>query len=232
MFAALALLSLAPLGWSLWRTGTPRGRKESAVALYRAQLSELDRDLEEGRIAQAEYNAAKLEVQRHLLAASALPDESRLAGLRTPLILAAILVPMVGGALYLIDGHPELPSANALPKADPLAASDEAERLISQLRTKLAEMDPKTPIAAQGYLLLGNAEANRGNLAAAVKAWSTALQAGFQPALAAQTAEGMFQLTGKMTPEIKALFTRALAEAPPDASWRGFVQQRLSGGDR
>jgi cytochrome c-type biogenesis protein CcmH len=202
------------------------------VALYRAQLAELDRDLAEGRIAEAEFKSARLEVQRHLLAASVLPEEAQLIGLRTPLILAAILVPLVGEALYLIDGHPELPSANALPKADALAQADEAERLISTLREKLADLDPKTPLAAQGYLLLGNAEANRGNLAGAVKAWSIALEVGFQPALAAQTAEGMYQMGGKITPQIRDLFTRALAESPPDAPWRGLVQQRLSGGDR
>jgi len=236
-FAVLALLSLAPLLLALRRVGTPRGRRESAIALHRAQLEELDRDLQDGAIAPAEHHSAKLEVQRRLLNAADLPDaeidDTKAVGARRgALILAAILVPVIGSALYLVDGRPDLPSANALPKADPLAQADDAERLISTLRAKLAAMDPSTPMAAQGYLLLGNAEASRGHIREAVQAWRIALAAVFNPALAAQTAEGQFQLDGKMTPQTRALFERALAEAPPDAPWRGFVQQRLDNAGR
>ena len=40
------------------------------MALHRAQLAELDRDLAEGRIAAAEHANAVLEVQRRLLTAA------------------------------------------------------------------------------------------------------------------------------------------------------------------
>jgi cytochrome c-type biogenesis protein CcmH len=54
-----------------------------------------------------------------------------------------------------------------------------------------------------------------------------ALQASFIPALAAQAAEAQMQADGKMTDETRALFQRALAEAPPDAPWKALVQRRL-----
>ena len=194
------------------------------MALHRAQLAELDRDLAEGRIAATEN------VQRRLLAAADLPEEGHRHSARLPLIAVAIALPLLAGSLYLIDGHPELPSANALPKADPLAQQEEAERLISTLSARLATMDPTQDMTAQGYLLLGNAEAGRGNVAAAAAAWRMALRAGFNPALAAQAADAQMQVDGKLTPETRALFERALAEAPPDAMWRAVVQQRLNSG--
>jgi cytochrome c-type biogenesis protein CcmH len=66
----LAAIALAPLALSLRRTAAARGRQEAAIALHRAQLAELDRDLADGRIAAAEHANAVLEVQRRLLAAA------------------------------------------------------------------------------------------------------------------------------------------------------------------
>ena len=68
--ALLAAIALAPLALSLRRTAAARGRQEAAIALHRAQLAELDRDLADGRIAAAEHANAVLEVQRRLLAAA------------------------------------------------------------------------------------------------------------------------------------------------------------------
>ena len=228
LFAGLALLALCPLLYALWRVGTPRGRRDSALALHRAQLTELDRELEEGRIGAAEHEGARLEVQRRLLAVAESQDDATPRAARGPLILALILVPLAAEGMYLINGHPELPSGVASQSADTAREAADAEKLISTLRTRLAELDPKTEIASQGYILLGNAEASRGHIGEAASAWRTALEAGFNPALAAQAAEAQTQADGKITDETAALFRHALAEAPPDAPWKALVQQRLS----
>ncbi len=70
----LALLALAPLGWALWRPRALRGRREADLALYRAQLAELDADLAAGRLDAAGHAAARLEVQRRLLATPEAPS--------------------------------------------------------------------------------------------------------------------------------------------------------------
>jgi cytochrome c-type biogenesis protein CcmH len=228
LFAALTLVALAPLIYRLWRAGTPRGRREAAMALHRAQLGELDRDLAEGRISPIEHSGARLEVQRRLLAVADEADEAPKSAARLPLILALIIVPLAAEGLYLIDGHPDLPSGTPADMAQSGADPQEAEKLISTLRSRLGELDPKTEIASEGYVLLGNAEAGRGHIGEAAAAWKMALQAGFNPALAAQAADAQLQADGKMTDETAALFRRALAEAPPDAPWRSLVQQRLS----
>lgn len=227
LFGALAALALVPLVLSLWRVRTPRGHRDSALALHRAQLEELDREFEAGRLGKTEHEGARLEVQRRLLAVAEVADDTVRSMSKGPLILALILVPLAAEGLYLMAGHPELPSGIRDRSTTLAQDAAEAEKLISTLRARLGELDPTTEIASQGYVLLGNAEAGRGHIGEAAAAWKMALQGGFNPALAAQAAEAQVQADGVMTKETRALFERALAEAPPDAPWKGIVQQRL-----
>jgi cytochrome c-type biogenesis protein CcmH len=98
---------------------------------------------------------------------------------------------------------------------------------MERLRTNLATLDPKTDKARQGYVLLGNAEAQMGDLAKATADWRTALDAQFDPTLAVQIAEAQSRLDGHVGPESADLFRRALAAGPADAPWRAMAQQRL-----
>ena len=225
LFAALAFVCLAPLVWTLWRARTLRGRRDAALALHREQLAELDRELAEGRIGAAEHEGAALEVKRRLLAAADAVETPPTRGGRMALLAALVLVPLSAEGLYLIDGHPELPDSVAEP-ANPTADQD-ADKLIDTLRQRLATMNPKDEMTAQGYLLLGNAEANRGRMQPAIAAWKKVLAVHFDPTLAAQTAEGEFQLEGRLTEDSKVLFQKALENAPPDAAWIGLVRERL-----
>ena len=226
--ALLAAIALAPLALSLRRTAAARGRQEAAVALHRAQLVELDRDLADGRIAAAEHANAVLEVQRRLLAAGGAETASRSSS-RGPVLFALVLVPLGGLVLYLLGGSPELP---AVPLADRIAAAQEREvreaLLIGQLRQRLSQIDPNTEQARQGYVLLGNAEASRGQLQAAADAWRTALAARFDPTIAAEAAEALTEARGHVDDEAASLFRRAIADAPADAPWRPMAQKRLS----
>jgi cytochrome c-type biogenesis protein CcmH len=231
VLALFAMVALAPLAISLGRTAAGRSRRESALALHRAQLAELDRDLAEGRIAAAEHVSAVLEVKRRLLAADAdtepAPPAPRAS--RTTLLLALLAVPLAGAGLYLIDGHPELPAA---PRAARLAeaerAGHDADALIARLRARLATMDQSSELARQGYVLLGNAEESQGRLAEAAAAWRRAVGIRFDAALAVLAAEAATRVEGRVSPDSAALFRRALADGPPDAPWRKLVQQRLA----
>ncbi len=227
LFGALAVLAMIPLALSLWRVRAPRGHRDSALALHRAQLEELDRELEAGRIGATEHAGARLEVQRRLLAVADIGDHTARSASKGPLILALILVPLAAEGLYLMAGQPELPSGVRERSTTTEQDAAETEKLISTLRARLGELDPAAEITGQGYVLLGNAEASRGHIGEAAAAWKMALQSGFNPALAAQAAEAQTQADGLITPETRALFERALSQAPPDAPWKGIVQQRL-----
>jgi cytochrome c-type biogenesis protein CcmH len=226
---ALAVVAMAPLALGLRRTRAARGRRDAALALHRAQLSELDRDLNEGRLALPEHTQAVLEVQRRLLSAAATPDGAPVSTSRAPLIAVLVMVPLGALALYLVGGHPEMPAA---PMGARIAAADaqakQDAQLVDQLRVRLAALDPKSAQAHQGYIMLGNVEEERGDLAGAASAWRTALQSGFDPDLAAATAEAETRAQGHVTPESAALFRQALDAAAKDAPWRPLAEQRLA----
>jgi cytochrome c-type biogenesis protein CcmH len=221
----LAAIALAPLALSLRRAEVARSRREAAIALHRAQLAELERELADGRIAPAEHANAVLEVQRRLLAAAGGPEDAPQTGSRSPVLIALALVPLGAVALYVVGGYPNLP---ATPLAERIAlAQQRAEQeaaLIAQLRRRLAELDPRSEPARRGYVLLGNAEVSRGRL----DAWRAALATRFDPTLAAEAAEAITETEGRVTDEAAALFRRALEEAPADAPWRAMAQKRLA----
>ena len=227
--ALLATASLAPLAWSLRTSAGARGRREAALALHRGQLAELERDLADGRLGPGEHESAVLEVQRRLLAAASDTDSTPASGRRWPLYAALAVVPALAFALYLVGGSPWLPS---VPLAERLAEEQqhkaEETRLIDTLRMRLALMDPHSDQTREGYILLGNAEAGRGNLMAAAAAWRTALESRFDPMLAAEVGEAVTETSGHVTDEAAALFRRALTESPPDAPWRPMAEKRLS----
>jgi cytochrome c-type biogenesis protein CcmH len=225
----LAAVALAPLALTLRRRTSARGRRDSALAVHRAQLAELDRDLAEGRIQPSEHASAVLEVQRRLLAAADAPDDITGRVSRAPLLAALVVVPLAGLGLYFIDGQPELPAAPlAARRAEAAVQNKEAEGLIATLRQKLALMDPKSDVARNGYVLLGNSEESLGHHAEAAAAWRMALAAGFNATLAAEAAEAQTRADGRVSEASAALFRQALAAAPADAEWRAMVQQRLS----
>lgn len=224
----LAAVAMAPLAYSIRHGARLRGQREAALALHRAQLAELDRDLGEGRIAATEHATAVLEVQRRLLAAAA-PETVPSRGSRGTLLVALVLVPLAALALYLPGASPNMPAAPLAARiARARAAAQRDAALIDELRRRIASLDPKSDKARQGLLLLGTVEDARGNLPAAAEAWGQALKIRFDPTLAAQTAEALTRVQGHVTPEAATLFRQALAAAPPDAPWRSIAEQRLA----
>jgi cytochrome c-type biogenesis protein CcmH len=223
----LAVAVLAPLAVALDRNATARGARELALDLHRAQLKELDRDLAEGRILPAEHATAKLEVQRRLLAVADTAEGGPLVGPRWPVLATCVVVPLAALGLYMVGGQPNMRSVTPGSEAAQAQRAMEEEALIDQLRERLATMDPASEQGNRGYVLLGNVEASRGNDAAAVKAWRTALDAKFDPEVAVRIAQASERIEGGLSMSSESLLRRALAAAPPDAPWRGMVEERL-----
>jgi cytochrome c-type biogenesis protein CcmH len=224
--ALLALLTVAPTGFAAWRGARLRGRRDAAMALHRAQLAELDRDFAESRILAEEHQAARLEVQRRLLADAALPEAAEARSGRWPILATCILVPCVALGLYLTSGHPEFPPPGA-PATQQEAQEQKDDAMITELRNRLAIMDPDADRTLEGYIILGQAELKRGHLPQAAEAWNRVLAKHFDPTLGMETAEVMYEIAGHGTTETTALFKRALAEAPPNAPWRKMAEQRV-----
>ncbi|WP_198373690.1 c-type cytochrome biogenesis protein CcmI [Roseomonas rosulenta] len=253
----LALAALLPLGAAVLRPSAARGRREADVALYRAQLDELDREREVGRLDEAGHRAARIEVQRRLIAAADQAEEATTA--RSPALLVAILplLAAAGVGIYLLRGSPGMPSAPYDLRA---AAAARDDQVLATLRDRLAALDPRSDQARQGWILLGNAERGRGNAEAAIAAWTRALDARFEADLAGDVAEmeiargapaaaapwltraladqpgdprfrflaGLVEAESGRPANARSLWQALLAETPPDAPWRGLLERRLS----
>ncbi|MGV8840089.1 MAG: c-type cytochrome biogenesis protein CcmI [Bauldia sp.] len=97
--AAAAIALLAPL----FRNRAGTAARDAEIAIYRDQLTEIDRDVARGVLPSGEAEAARNEIRRRLLkAAEEAPDTALVTSNRPRIaaIAAAILLPLVGLALY------------------------------------------------------------------------------------------------------------------------------------
>ncbi|HQT66311.1 MAG: c-type cytochrome biogenesis protein CcmI [Rhodospirillales bacterium 20-60-12] len=229
LMAILAVLAMVPLGLAMRRHGTNLDRRRAALALHRAQLDEIIREHAEGRLGPVEYQGAKLEIERRILATDQLEEGPTDGSARWLLFAVLALVPIMGFALYLPGSTPSIPSE---PHAIWVKTQDEQakqdEQLIAALRDRLASMDPSSTQYREGYILLGQALLAGSHPDQAIAAWQTAIKAGFDPTIAAELAELESEQSGHVTPEAAALFREALAHAPPNAPWIPIAQQRIA----
>jgi cytochrome c-type biogenesis protein CcmH len=157
----LALVLTTPVAFA-FRHGHARDRRMAALAFHRGQLDELSRDLADQRIGGPEYAAAKLEVERRLLAADSLKERPLTGNARLLLVLTLIAVPLAAFALYLPGSTPYVPSephAQWLVKQQ--AADAQLDRLIALLRARLAAEPADTDDASQGQAYLAEALSER-----------------------------------------------------------------------
>ncbi len=159
---AAALLFTAPLGWALRRPRSLQNRREAALALYRAQLTELARDLADGRIGAPEFQAAKLEVERRVLAAGATTAPAFNGDARLLLVATIIAVPIAAFALYLPGSTPSVPSAPHAHWVKQQAAQNaQLTGFITLLSAHLQSIDPNSANASQGQAYLAEALAEQ-----------------------------------------------------------------------
>lgn len=217
----------------------PAPRAEHDAALYRAQLAELERDRAEGRLSEAEYRDAVLEVQRRLLAAvpsapTSAPAPATPAHARWVLAGAAVALPAAALALYLPRGTPGMP---AFPFAEVQAVRQaeraEADRLLGQVLARIAELPPESEEARRGWVLVAQVERRRGNYAASAEAARRALAIRFDPVLATDLVETLaLAADGRITPEGRRWLERARLAAPDDLRARYYLALAdLQGGD-
>ncbi len=156
LFGGLAVLVIAGLLWPLVRA--PRSSESRAAydfMVFEDQLKEVERDTERGVLTTEEAEAARLEIQRRILAARRIaapaptPGSTVWRGALAGGLVA--LVPLFALAVYLPIGAPLMPGMSASERAQMAAAnSEEANQLLEQLATHVAA----NPDDAEGWSLL------------------------------------------------------------------------------
>jgi cytochrome c-type biogenesis protein CcmH len=158
----LSLVLMTPLAFAFRGGRAARDRRGAALALHRAQLDELSRDLDDQRIGAPEYAAARLEVERRLLTADSLKERALDGNARVLLIVTLIAIPLVAFALYLPGSTPEVPSEpHTQWLVQEQAADTRLDQLIALLRARLVNEPATTTDASQGEAYLAEALAER-----------------------------------------------------------------------
>lgn len=227
--AALPLLTMLRRGTL---TALPAvSARQSAIALYRRQLDDLDRDGEAGMLPPQEREAARLEIQRRLLLADKLEEPVPVSKGRHLLGLFALIfcLTVCGFVLYLTNGHPSLPPQ---PHHDVhKAISPEMRALFEKLEKQVATLSPQDPNYVSQSILLGQVDEATGRTDDALRAYRKALAVRFIPELAVQIAELQVRRDGHISPDSLALYRKALDAAPADAPWRLAVEARIATGE-
>ncbi len=127
----LALLTTATVGVlliPLLRERVPgTTRLDNDLAIYRDQLSELEREQAAGALPEADARAARTEIERRILTAAeqdakeAAPKDTAAFHRFLPPALC-LAVPLLALGLYLQIGHPGLPAAPFVASARPPAS--------------------------------------------------------------------------------------------------------------
>jgi cytochrome c-type biogenesis protein CcmH len=141
LLALLATLTVGALLVPLLRTRlASTGRLEGELAIYRDQLAEIERERAAGRLAESDAAAARLEIERRVLAAADSAPSTAAPGspfLRRMLPAALALgIPLLALGVYLQIGSPGLPSAPFRAAPSPAGQPTDIPRLVAEARAK------------------------------------------------------------------------------------------------
>jgi cytochrome c-type biogenesis protein CcmH len=217
MTAAVVILLVLPLAR---RPAELPLRSQYDVALYRTQLDEVARDVERGVIGSDEADAARLEIERRMLAAApkAPPTEStRMPLARWAALATLLLVPAISVPLYLWLGAPNEPDAPLSARGDEteLLTADgqlDVQKARKALETKLA----LHPDSLEGWMLLARTDGALGKYDEARAALDKALTLSNRSAEVVQADAELLtsEAKGLVTADAKALFEEALKKQP------------------
>lgn len=186
-------------------------RRATNLEIYRDQLAELERDRAEGSLAEADFVAARSELQRRLL------DEAQTDGVaygvhhrggRKAAYLLLAALPLLSIAGYLVLGRPQALDPAA---TQPRMSAQQIDSMLVQLEEKLKA----NPDDLKGWIMLARSYKVLGRFADAAQAYSHggALLEG-DPVLLADYAEVLSQVNGKFDGKPTELLAAALKIDP------------------
>jgi cytochrome c-type biogenesis protein CcmH len=214
-------------------------RSDYDVAVFKDQLTELEEERDQGLIDGAAHDAAKLEIQRRLLAASqaGTAEAHPLSSSARRLLAISLLfgLALAGTGLYLLLGQPGLPDQ---PYIDRLASrlstdAQEAQHQLDEV-TRLTERLGLHPEDAGAWRDLGRAQRMLGRHADGAESLRHALMNGERdPEVIAEMAESqVYAAQGEVAPDVKRAFETVLLARPDHPKALYFLgQERMQSND-
>jgi cytochrome c-type biogenesis protein CcmH len=254
LLVILAILAAVVVAAPFLRRRSPDSGNANGIDVYKDQLAEVERDLEQGAIGKEEAALARVEIERRILnAAQTGSNDDRSLGhawhYRIVTGLAAVVV-LGSVGIYGVVGHadrfyaqqardasgterPIIAAAESQPAEEPAAATTEEEQLkqvetmVKQLQERLAA----NPEDADGWRVLGWSYYNLGAFDKSIEAYkrSSELQKD-NPLIRALLGEAMVkQAGGAVTDEALAVFDEVLALKSDDERalfFKGLAQEQ------
>jgi cytochrome c-type biogenesis protein CcmH len=220
---AAGLLLLVALGFLLIpvvrgrRLQSEEDRTALNVALYQERLAELQSQQEEGVLTSSQMDTGRAEAARELLSDTEGADVQPVSRLGKPLpLLAALLVPVFGFALYLHFGASdkvELTREFAQPPGSMVEMTHRLERAVKA-----------QPDSAEGVYFLARTYMEQDRPADAAALFERAVNlAGRQPQLLGQWAQALYFAGNKRwSPQVQALSDEALKLDPKEVTSLGL----------
>jgi len=150
-------------------------RAASNLAVYRDQLAELDADLSSGTLSGAQYEQAKLEIERRVL------DEAGGEGAPAPRVsrngrwIAALLaaaIPLCAASLYWLLGNPDaLSPRGSVAAGEHQITAQQIEAMVAKLAARLEQ----NPDDANGWAILARSYATMQRFPEAIAAYAKAV---------------------------------------------------------
>jgi cytochrome c-type biogenesis protein CcmH len=212
VFALMTAAAIFAVLWPLGRRGQPQ-KDGSEAAVYKDQLTEIDRDVAAGLIGSSEAEAARVEISRRLLAAADNqrdpPIASSISLRRSAAIIALVGLPIMAVALYLPLGSPRL---GDFPLAQRTRAPDVTQPLDNLVAQVEAHLE-KNPTDGRGWNVLAPVLARLGRYDEAVRAYRNSITYnGDSAQRRADLGEAIAGAAGGViTAEAKTEFERAIA---------------------
>jgi cytochrome c-type biogenesis protein CcmH len=205
--AALAIV-LRPWYWK--RAGTLVSRPAANLSIYRDQLRELDDDLASGKLARADYERARIDLESRLLEDVRAREEpkGRQPVRRGIAIAVGAGVPLVAFAVYFWIGNP----AAIREREEHAVSVAQIEAMVDRLAARLRE----SPGDADGWQLLARSYGVLGRFEDSAKAYEKAVAiAPADAQLLADYADALaMSRGGRLEGEPEKLIQRALKADP------------------
>lgn len=223
LFATLLIvlvtgMILAPLWLGRRHSGLKLDRRETNLAIFRDQLAELDKEIAEGSLAEADFEQAKSELKRRLLeeTGDSPSKETPLswAPSRKTALVILVLLPTLSLLAYGMLGN--------LRALDPTQIASQPKmtpEMINDMVGKLAARMQANPDDMQGWLMLARSYRTLGRYEEAAQAYGKAESVINQdPDLLATYAETLAMAAGKgLVGKPRQLVEQALKLDPKNA---------------
>ncbi|WPZ36017.1 c-type cytochrome biogenesis protein CcmI [Thalassobaculum sp. OXR-137] len=231
----LALAAVLALIAPLVRRQAPGAtRAEHGLAVLKDQLAEIERDRAAGRLADSEANAARIEVERRILAEAdrheAAPAASAAASRWRRFTVAGLVIlglPIATGLVYLRAGSPGMPDLPLSARADErtrMAELAQRQRGIMDMVQSLEQRLGDQPDDLEGWMLLGRSRLALGDFEPAALAFKRAAELGGGADALGEMAEALVRRDrGIVTSDARRAFENVLDIAPADPRARYYL---------